>query len=153
MTLYGNGNNAPVGGIMSPFQGTTPGVNGGATQQLPNGMTLLEAMSRGLVSRNSLVNTVNSVNVGGPAGVIGADPCSVDELLSSGNGNQSNGGVGFGVIPAQIDENQQMTVGLNAVAMTENGPTPVNVDPLGLAPVPAGLPASSVALVSQGFAG
>lgn len=153
MTLYGNNNNAPVGGIMSPFQGTTPGVNGGATQQLPAGMPLLVALSLGLVSRNSLVNTVNGVNVGGPAGAQGGDPCSVDELLASGNGNQANGGTAAGAIPNQIDENQQYTVGQGAPAMLANGPTPVNVDTLGLAPVPAGVPANSIGLVSQGFAG
>lgn len=153
MTLYGNGNNAPVGGIMSPFQGTTPGVAGGATQQLPAGMTILEALSRGLVSRNSLVNTVNGVSVGGPTGVIGADPCSIDELLSTGNGNQANQGVSLAPVAGQIGENQQYVVGLSSNASLSNGPASENTDPIGIAPVPAGLPISSVALIAQGFSG
>jgi hypothetical protein len=152
MTLYSS--TSPInGGIMSPFQGTTPGTpTGSALTQLPNGMPALVAMSLGLVPANALVGTINSVSVGG-AQNIGGDPCTLMELLSSGNGNQANGGTAAGAFPASTGENQQYTIGLTAIAMTENGPTPVNVDTTGLAPVPGGVSASLVGLTASGFGG
>jgi hypothetical protein len=114
----------------------------------------LAAVSTGSLPTNALVNTVNGVSVGGSvtAPGIGADPCSVMELMSSGNGNQANGGVGEGAIAGQ-SEQQQYAIGENAVTMSANGPTPVNVDTLGVAPVPAGVPTNSIALVASGFTG
>lgn len=155
MTVFKSTDGIVVGQPMSPNFGAQNGAQGvGApTVQLPAGMPLLVAASLGLVPANCLVSTVNGVSVGGSVGVIGSDPCSVMELLSSGNGNQANGGVNVAPITGQQSEQQQYTVGLTAVAMQENGPTPVNVDPLGLAPVPAGVSANSVGLVASGFSG
>lgn len=161
MTVYGASDPQVIGQPISPFFGAQNGVKyaGPPIIQTPNAngsgpaKTALELVGTGSIPLNALVSTVNGVNVGGPAGTTGGDPCTVAELLSSGNGNQANGGVGFGAIPAQVGELQQVTVGLNATAMTENGPTPVNVDPLGIMPVPGGIAASSVVLVGSGFGG
>jgi hypothetical protein len=155
MTLFRQTDGIVAGQPINPNFGAANGAAaaGNATIQLPAGMPLLVAASLGLVPANALVSTVNGVSVGGSVGAVGGDPCSVMELMSSGNGNQANGGVGQAAIPNQQSEQQQYTVGLNAVAMMENGPTPVNVDTLGVAPVPAGVPANSVALVASGFTG
>jgi len=155
MTLFRQTDGIVAGQPINPNFGAANGAAapGAATIQLPAGMPLLVAASLGLVPANALVNTVNGVSVGGSAGAIGGDPCSVMELMSSGNGNQANGGIGQGALPNSQGENQQITVGLTAVAMTENGPTPVNVDTLGLAPVPAGVQANLIALVASGFSG
>ena len=152
MTLYGNGNNAPVGGIMSPFQGTTPGVAGGATQQLPAGMSLLEAMSRGLVSRNSLVNTVNGVSTG-----LGS-PTPIGDLCSNGAGQQMNLGVavpGVAGNPVGNGANDQQVFvdGTSGPAQLANGPTPTCVESLTSGPVSVNTNANSVALVANGFQG
>jgi hypothetical protein len=152
MTLYSS--TSPInGGIMSPFQGTTPGTpTGAALTQLPTGMPVLVAVGLGLVPANALVNTINGVSVGGQS-AIGGDPCTIAELLSSGNGNQANGGTAAGAFPTSQGENQQYTVGQSSVATLANGPTPVNVDTTGLAPVPTGVPANLVGLVASGFGG
>jgi hypothetical protein len=157
MTLFRQTDGIVAGQPINPNFGAANGAAaaGNATIQLPAGMPLLVAASLGLVPANALVSTVNGVLVGGavtPAG-IGADPCSVMELLSSGNGNQSNGGVGYGALPTSQGENQQYIVNETAIAMSANGPTPVNVDTLGLAPVAAGVQANLVGLTANGFTG
>jgi hypothetical protein len=157
MTVFKSTDGLAIGQPMSPFFGAQNGASGAGAPviQLPTGMPLLVAASLGLVPANALVNTVNGISVGGTVSTngIGADPCSVMELLSSGNGNQANGGVSQAPIPLQGGENQQYTVGQSAVTMSANGPTPVNVDTLGLSAVAAGIPSNSVGLVSSGFSG
>jgi hypothetical protein len=150
MTLYGNGNNAPIGGPMSPFQGTTPGVSGGAVQQLPAGMSILEALSRGYVSRNSLVNTVNSISTGGDPSK-GGDPCTVDQALSNGNGAETARGAS--VAPAGALNTQILQDGYNGPAQTGNGAIPKNTSGLTEAPVSAATIASNVAVFANGFGG
>jgi hypothetical protein len=156
MTLFKASDVIAIGQPINPNFGAANGASaaGAPTIQLPVGMPLLVAASLGLVPANCLVSTVNGVNVGGPVGANGGDPCSVMELLSSGNGNQANGGIGpnSNAVP-QNGEIQQVTVGLTQVAMQENGPTPVNADSIGLAPVSGGLPANTVVLVAAGFVG
>jgi hypothetical protein len=164
MTLFKSTDGLVVGQPISPFFGAQNGVQGAGAPVIqspvasPNSgvqQPALAAVATGSLPANALVSTVNGVSVGGAVTGpgIGADPCSVMELFSSGNGNQANGGVGQGAINAQQVENQQYAVGETAVAMTENGPTPVNVDTLGVAPVPAGVPTNSIALVASGFIG
>lgn len=155
MTLFKSTDGVVAGQPMSPNFGAQNGVQGvGApTVQLPAGMPLLVAASLGLVPANCLVSTVNGVSVGGTVGATGGDPCSVMELMSSGNGNQANGGVGQGPIANEQSEQQQYVIGQTAVAASANGPTPTNVDPIGLAPVSAGVPANAVGLVASGFVG
>lgn len=161
MTLYGATDPQAIGQPISPFFGAqngrqyqgpptiqAPPVNASGPQQ-----PALEAVSRGTLPMNALVSTVQGVSVGGAPGAIGGDPCSVAELFASGNGNQANGGVGQASVPNQQGEQQQYTVGLGAVAMTENGPTPSNVDTLGVAPVPASQPTANIGLVASGFIG
>lgn len=151
MTLYGNGNNAPIGGPMSPFQGTTPGVAGGATQQLPAGMSIMEAMSRGYVSRNALVNTVNSVSVGSNAN-IGGDPTTLDEVITNGNGTPRQ--LGASIAPAGALNTQIFVDGIaSANAALSTGPAPTDSSGLTEAPVSAATIASNISLTSQGFGG
>jgi hypothetical protein len=164
MTVFKSTDGLVVGQPISPFFGAQNGVQGAGAPviQSPNAspnsgvqQPALAAAGTGSLPVNALVNTVNGVSVGGtvtPPG-IGADPCSVMELISSGNGNQANGGVGQGAITPEQSEQQQYAVGENAVTMSANGPTPVNVDTLGLAPVPAGIPTNAVGLVASGFIG
>lgn len=164
MTLFKATDGIVVGQPMSPFFGAQNGIQGAGAPVIQSPVvspasgpqvSTLASTSNGTMPTNALVSTVNGISVGGTVTVpgIGADPCSVMELLSSGNGNQANGGVGQGAIPGQPSENQQYTVGQSAVTMTENGPTPVNVDTLGVAPVPAGIPTNAIVLVASGFSG
>jgi hypothetical protein len=164
MTVFKSTDGIVVGQPISPFFGAQNGIQGAGAPVIQSPATsaasgpqisTLEQVGKGAMPGNALVNTVNGVNVGGTVTPpnIGADPCSVIELLASGNGNQANGGVGQPIIPGQPSENQQYTVTLSAVAMTENGPTPVNVDTLGVAPVPAGTPVNQIGLVASGFIG
>jgi len=164
MTVFKSTDGVVVGQPMSPFFGAQNGIQGAGAPVIqspassPNSgvqQPALAAVGTGSMPTNALVNTVNGVAVGGvvTAPGIGADPCSVMELISSGNGNQANGGTAASALPASQGENQQYTVGMGAVAMTENGPTPVNVDTLGLAPVPAGVATNLVVLVASGFSG
>lgn len=151
MTLYGNGNNAPIGGPMSPFQGTTPGIAGGATQQLPAGMSLLEAMSRGYVSRNALVNTVNAVSAGGDPSK-GGDPATIDQMLSNGNGAQTCRGAS--IAPAGAINTQIFVDGIaSANAALSTGPAPTDSASLVEAPTSAATIASNVAVFANQFGG
>jgi hypothetical protein len=164
MTLFKSTDGYVCGQPISPNFGAANGASpaGAVVIQSPNSspnsgvqQPTLEAVGRGSMPANALVSTVAGVSTGGSvtAPGIGADPCSVVELLSSGNGNQANGGVGQPSINAEQAEQQQYAVGETAVAMTQNGPTPVNVDTLGVAPVPAGIPTNQIGLVASGFLG
>lgn len=161
MTVYGATDPKVIGQPISPFFGAQNGIAYAGAPVIPlpaaggSGpvKSVNELVSNGSIPANALVNTVNGQSVGGPTGVIGADPCSVAELLSSGNGNQSNLGVASGALPGQPGENQQYVVGLTANASLSNGPAAENTDPIGIAPVQGNIAASSVVLVPSGFGG
>jgi hypothetical protein len=150
MTLYG-ATSPNAGGIMSPFQGTTPGVPTGASlTALPTGMPLLVAASLGLVPANALVNTVNGISVGAQG--TGGDPVTVSELLCSGNGNQSN--LGTPAPPSGGANDQQFVQGIAQTAATlANGPSQFNMEPQTIGPVSGGVFCNNVALLASGFGG
>jgi hypothetical protein len=164
VTVFKSTDGLVVGQPISPSFGAQNGAQGAGAPVIQSPpvspasgpqISALEQAGKGSLPVNALVSTVNGVSVGGvvTGPGIGADPCSVMELISSGNGNQANGGVGQGPIPGQPSENQQYLNGEGAPTMLANGPTPVNVDTLGVAPVPAGTPMNQIGLVSSGFLG
>lgn len=147
MALYGPNGGITVGGPISPFFGAQNGASpvGGPIIQQPVGMPMVVAVSQALIPANALVTSVNSQNAGT------GDPMSVLEAMNDGNGNQANGGIGCGSVAKQQAEQQEYAVGLSAVAMTQNGPTTCNTDPMCISPVPAGIPCDQWSL--SGFIG
>jgi hypothetical protein len=137
MTIYGT-QSAPTGAPISPFQGTSPGLPSGvAAIALPAGMSMLEAMSRGILPRNLDLGSVNGVSTGA------LNPTPLDDLSSNGAGNQVNAGVAVAGIsgnPATNGANNQESFVSGggqggAPAGLSTGPVPVNVETLTSCPV------------------
>jgi len=85
----------------------------------------IASVANGSLPANAYITTVNGINVGP------LDNCSVAELLSNGNGVTSMRGT---APPPAGGVNDQVFAGNeSAVAMQQNGPTPVNTEaqPLG----------------------
>jgi hypothetical protein len=149
MTIYvSNPVTGPVvGQPISPqfaqqFAGALPttAVGIGFGVAVPANMSILEAAGRSILPRNQYVTTVNSISTGA------GDNASIDELMSTGNGNQSMRGAP--VPPSGGVNDQQFTDGTSAVALQVNGPTQTNTEPQPLAPVSGAVLASNC-----GFAG
>ena len=140
MTVFKSTDGVVVGQPMSPSFGAQNGAQGAgaATIQLPAGMSILEAMSRGILPRNAYVANVNGVSTGA------GDNVSVDELLATGNGNQSVRGAPLP--PSGGINDQQFVSGTGAVAMSANGPTQTNTEPQPLAPVSGAVLSANITL-------
>lgn len=148
MTLFKSTDGVVAGQPISPAFGSQNGAQGaGATAiQLPAGMSVLEAMSRGILPRNAYVATVNGISIGT------GDNCTVDELLATGNGNQSMRGAP--VPPSGGVNDQQFVAGTSAGTNSANGPTPINTEPQTLGPVSGGVLATNITLTAPvGFGG
>jgi hypothetical protein len=145
MTIYGPNGGVVVGQPISPNFGAQNGASpaGGAAIALPAGMSMLEAMSRGILPRNAYVTSVNGASTGA------GDNVSVDELMATGNGNQSMRGTP--VPPSGGINDQQFTAGTSAVALQVNGPTQTNTEPQPLAPVSGAILCGNIA--QSGFGG
>lgn len=139
-----NGAQAPTAGLIS--QPTQAPVTGGM-QATGVQMPLLEAVSRGLIPRNVMVNSVAGVSTGG------LNPTPIDDLMSNGAGNQINAGVavagvaGNPVLNGAIDQ-QQFVDGTGAVAQSANGPTPTGTESLTSGPVSGATTTANVTLGS-----
>jgi hypothetical protein len=148
MTTYGANGGVVTGQPISPNfgaqNGAAPALGGQVV--LPAGMTMLEAMSRGILPRNCSVASVNGVSCGAQ------NPTPLDDLVSNGAGNQVNIGaaisgsagnpVGNGAINQQVFVDGTWT--LNASLST--GPTPTNQETLTSCPVSCATLASNLSL-------
>ena len=176
MTIYGCNGGVVVGQPISPFFGAQNGASpaGGpiisqpTTGPVPGGMqatgvqmSMMEAMSRGLMPMNALVNTVSGVSVGGAVSVIGSDPATVAQTFSNGNGQETCRGTaiaGQANNPVLINTgalSQQIFVdGINtANAGLSTGPTPTDISSMVEAPAPGSITTNNVALIAQQFGG
>jgi len=115
-------------------------------------MSMMEAMSRGLVPMNALVNTVNGVSVGGAVNVIGSDPATVGQTFSNGNGSETCRGTNIGPNGAV---NQQIFVDgiATAIGASATGPAATNTASLVEAPVTSATTTANVALIANQFGG
>lgn len=151
MTIYGTTDGRVVGQPISPSFGAQNGASaaGAGLIELPAGMPLLVAMSLGLVPINALVTSINGQSMAG--GGIGGDVCTVAEMISTGNGACAMRGT---PPPPSGGINDQVFAGnQSAVAMLQNGPTPVNTEAQPLGPVSAAITCNNVALTANGFGG
>lgn len=156
MTIYGATGGVVTGQPISPHFGAQNGASqpGGPITQLPSGMPMFEACSRGLVPINALINSINGVGVGvgnAPA-TVGFNPVTVSETLSSGTG--PNTPTGASSAPNGANDQQGFVEGIASVVATEaNGPTAVDTSSLTQSPVSGATLLQNVVLVAQGFGG
>lgn len=118
---------------------------------VPAGMTMMEAISRGILPRNMNVSAVNGVSTGGQ------NPTPIDDLMSNGAGNQLNLGVATAGIAGNPATNgainqQQFVDGTSGPAQLSNGPTPTGVEALTSCPVSGATLAGNLTLPGS-FAG
>jgi len=116
----------------------------------PPAMPLIEAMSRGVLPRNSLITAVSGVSTGAQ------NPTPIADLCSNGAGNQMNLGVAIAGVAGNpvsngANDNQQFVDGTSAIAQTSNGPTPTGTETLTSAPVSVNTSAGNVTF--SGYAG
>jgi hypothetical protein len=154
MTVFKSTDGLVVGQPISPFFGAQNGVQGAGAPviQSPNAspnsgvqQPIAAAVATGSVPRNALASTVNGLNVG-----LG-DVCSVDELISNGNGFPAM--LGTAKPPSGGINDENFTGQLSAAAMQENGPAPVNNEVQPLGPVSSAVLTSNIALTPSGFGG
>ena len=176
MTVFKSTDGVVVGQPMSPNFGAQNGVQGAGGPLISNPttgptnvgmqatgvqMSMLEAMSRGLVPLNALVNTVSGVSVGGAVNVIGSDPATVAQVFSNGNGVETcrgtpvAGQAGNPVLTNTGALSQQIFVdGINtANAALSTGPTPTDISSLVEAPAPSSITTNNLALIANQFGG
>jgi hypothetical protein len=115
----------------------------------PPAMPLIEAMSRGILPRNSMVTAVNGVSTGAQNPTVLADACS------NGCGAQVNGGVAVAGVAGNpvsngANDSQQFVDGTSAIAQSGNGPTPTGTETLTSAPVSVNTLAGNVTLSGYG---
>jgi hypothetical protein len=149
MTTYGTSEARVVGQPISPNFGAQNGQcgSGGGVVGLPPNMTLMEAMSRGILPMNQYLTAVNGQNVGPN------DPCSVLEAISNGNGECTARGASIAVNANQIN-NQIFVDGINTlVACSATGPAPTDTSSIVEAPVSAATTGAGVTLTAGNFAG
>jgi hypothetical protein len=152
-----NGASAPSAGFIQ--QPTTAPVAGGM-QATGVQMSLLEALSRGIIPRNQLIAAIAGQAVSAGFSLSQGDGVTFDEALSSGNGAQVNlgapvAGVANNPTSLNINEvnNQQFVDGTGAVAQSANGPTPTSVESIVSAPLSGSTTTAGVTLLTGGYAG
>jgi hypothetical protein len=141
-----------IGQPISPSFGAQNGAGGGGVVSLPAGMSMLEAMSRGILPRNALVASIDGVNTG-----LG-NPTPVGDLCSNGAGQQMNlgtsvAGVANNPIGNGANDQQVFVDGTGAQAQLVNGPTPTCTESLTSGPVSVNTNGSAVSLTANGFQG
>lgn len=130
MTIYQTEGRV-AGQPISPSFGAQNGAGGGGVVAIPAGMSMLEAMSRGILPRNAQVTSINGV---------GASLTTIDDLMSNGAGNQLNLGTSTPNVAGNPAGNgainqQEFVDGTSAASQTVNGPTPTAVESLTSCPV------------------
>lgn len=133
----------------------------GAMQATGVQMSVLEAMSRGILPRNANISTVAGVSCSAGVSNVQGDTMSVDEAMSSGNGAQVS--LGVAVPPNAATPNAVTIAGVNNQIFVEGnanlndslstGPTPTNNESITSAPMPGSITTANVALVSNSFEG
>ena len=123
--------------------GAIPAVNPIAP---PPAMPLLEALSRGILPRNSMATAVNGVSTGAQ------NPTPIADMCSNGCGNQVNLGVAVAGVAGNpttgngANDQQQFVDGTSAIAQSANGPTPTGTETLTSGPVSVNTSAGNVTL-------
>jgi hypothetical protein len=167
MTIYGPNGGVVVGQPISPFFGAQNGASpaGGPIIQSPNAspnsgpqLTLLEAVSRGMLPRNADATAVAGVSTGAQ------NPTPIDDLMGNGCGNQCNLGVavaGTSLNPSASPaggggpngaENQQVFGdGESASANSATGPDNCNTETLTSGPISGATHVNNLTL--SGFQG
>jgi hypothetical protein len=155
MTIFKTTDGIVAGQPINPNFGAANGAvaAGVGTVQIPAGMSALEAMSRGILPRNQMIQTVNGVNVGGTTNGFGTDNCTAAELFTNGNGPPCVAGVPPVGGANGANDQQQFVAGTNPNAQIQNGPTTTNIDPLPLAPVSVNTNGSALGLSAGAFGG
>lgn len=115
----------------------------------PPAMPLIEALSRGIVPRNSMVTAVNGVSTGAQ------NPTPIADLCSNGAGNQVNLGVAVAGVAGNpvgngANDQQIFVDGTGAVAQSANGPTPTGTESLTSGPVSVNTSAGNLTLSGYG---
>lgn len=175
MTIYGTVDARVVGQPVSPFFGAQNGQLGAApvisqptTAPVAGGMqatgvqmSVLEACSRGLIPRNAQLATISGQAVSVAISAQSGDGVTLDEALSSGNGQQVN--LGVAVAPNAANPNSITTMGVNDQIFVEGvanvnaglstGPTPTNTESVVSAPLPGSTTTANVGLLSGVFQG
>jgi hypothetical protein len=154
MTTYGTTDPRVVGQPISPFFGAQCGQAGaaGGAVALPAGMSILEALSRGILPRNAMVTAINGVSTGAQ------NPTPVADLCSNGAGAQANGGIAVAGVAGNpvsngANDQQQFVDGTSAGAQSANGPTPTSIETLTSAPVSVNTFGANVTLGAGQFQG
>lgn len=153
-----NGAQAPTAGFIQ--QPTTAPVVGGM-QATGVQMSILEAVSRGIIPRNASLATVAGQAVSAGVSISQGDGMSVDEGLSSGNGAQVN--LGVAVPPNAGNTATVTTAGVNNQVFVDGtanlndglstGPTPTNIESVISAPMPGSLTTAGVTFIAGAYAG
>jgi hypothetical protein len=154
MTLFKSTDGLVCGQPISPFFGAQNGAQGAGAVVIPSPAAspnsgvqqpIAAAVATGSVPRNALATSINGTAVGA------GDNCSVDELISNGNGPPAL--LGTSKTPSGGVNDQNFTGQLTGVAMQENGPTTVNNEVQPLGPVSSAVLTSNIALTPNGFQG
>lgn len=174
MTIYKNTDGVVIGQPMSPFFGAQSGLGATPVIQQPTTaptaggmqatgvqMSLLEAVSRGIIPRNAQLASVSGQPVSVGVSALQGDGMSVDEGLSSGNGAQTSLGVAVNpnaANPVSITtagvNNQVFVEGIaNANGAMSTGPCATNTESIISAPTPGSITTANVALLTGVYAG
>jgi hypothetical protein len=113
-------------------------------------MPMIEAMSRGVLPRNSLITAVSGVSTGAQ------NPTAIADACSNGCGAQLNQGVAVAGVAGNpvsngANDTQLFVDGTGAQAQQVNGPTPTSTETLTSAPISVNTSCGNVTL--SGYAG
>ena len=157
---FGAANGAVAPGLATVEQPTQAPVPGGM-QATGVQMSMLEAVSRGLIPRNAQISTIAGQSVSAGISVQQGDGVTVDEALTSGNGMQVN--LGVAVAPNAANPNSITTSGVNNQIFVEGvanandglstGPAPTNTESVVSAPMPGSTTTANVGLLAGAFGG
>lgn len=176
MTIYGQTDGVVVGQPLNPNFGAANGAsapNAGLIQQPTTAptaggmqatgvqMSILEAVSRGIIPRNANLASVSGQAVSAGVSASQGDGMTLDEGLASGNGAQVN--LGVAVPPNANTPNSVTTMGVNdqifvsgggtQSASMSVGPTDINNESVVSAPTPGSTTTANVSLLSGVYAG
>lgn len=156
------------GGIISPAFGQQfsgpQAVGAPLVNPVPLGgvqKSLLEACSKGELPRNAQLASVSGQAVSAGISASQGDGMSVDEGMTSGNGNQLN--LGVAVAPNAGNTSAVSTAGIsqqvfvggeaNANAAISNGPAATNIESAISAPMPGSITVGNIALLAGVYQG
>jgi hypothetical protein len=176
MAIYGQTDGIVVGQPLNPNFGAANGAQAtsagfiqqptsapvaGGMQATGVQMSILEACSRGIIPRNIQIATIAGQAVTPGGGALQGDGVTLDEALSSGNGQQVNLGV---AVPPNAGNNTQTILSAlsnqifvegiaNANDSLSTGPTPTNTESIVSAPLAGSTTTANITLASNVFQG